>query len=283
MILLNLLIFVAIFIGVYIWKLDDLRSKIQTKSGLKKNKKAKKEDITSKNINRFNQFLKKKNSGYFSYERIEKYLKKNGNPLKLSPGGFLICKMLISIIIFIIFSSNVIFALLLSVLGFYLIDFIIYESNKSDMKKIRIQLVNIYDFLSIQTAAGVFVGNALTESYLMAENKRLKTALAELCAEINLTKDVEGALDKFGECFNSIEIDSFILVVKQSLKTGKIQKALEDLSSSQKDANLVLIQEHTDKINIVKDIIQMMMYFGILALIMFGLFMEIRFQLSGLF
>lgn len=252
---------------------------VTQKENSKKKKKSKKDDSYGK----INELMKKNKKGFFSYSRIHKYLKKNGNPLKVSPAGYIIVKCLSSIIIFIVFSSDVIIAIVAGIAGFFLINLIIYMSNKSDMKKIRLQIVDVYDFLSIQTAAGVFIGSALTECYLMVRNTRLKNSLAEMCAEINLTKDVIGALDNFGESFNSVEIEAFILTIKQSLRTGKIEKALNDLSNSQKDSNMVLVQEETDKISTSKDIIQLLMYFGILAAIMYGLFVEVSKGWTNLF
>lgn len=180
-----------------------------------------------------------------------------------------------SFIVFVIFSSNLFLAIVLGFLGFYLIDLIIFLNNSSEMKKIKVQLTDVYDFLNIQTSAGVFIGSALTESYLIVKNKRLKRALAELCAEINLTKDINLALDKFQRNFKSVEIETFTLTIKQSLRTGKIEQALNDLSNSQKEANLIIIQEQTESIKIYKDIIQLMMYVGILSMIFFGLLTEL--------
>ncbi|WP_291647959.1 hypothetical protein [Clostridium sp.] len=252
---------------------------VTQKEKIKKKKKNKKDDSTGK----LNDLMKKNEKGLFSYDRIHKYLKKNGNPLKVSPAGYIIVKCLSSIIIFVLFSSDVVIAIAAGIAGFFLINLITYMFNNSDMKKIRIQIVDVYDFLSIQTAAGVFIGSALTECYLMVRNTRLKNALAEMCAEINLTKDVIGALDNLGESFNSVEIEAFILTIKQSLRTGKIEKALNDLSNSQKDSNMILVQEETDKISTSKDIIQLLMYFGILAAIMYGLFVEVSKNWTNLF
>lgn len=222
-----------------------------------------------------NNILKTRNKGYFSYDRIYSYLKAKGNPLKLSPGGYIITKGLCSFIVFILSLDTEIFSILFAILGFFIIDLLIYIDDKNEMKKIRIQLADVYDFLNIQTSAGVFIGSALTEAYLIVGNKRLKRSMAELCAEINLTRDISTALDKFGENFKSVEIDAFILTIKQSLRTGKIQQALDDLSNSQKEINLITIQEQTDKIKVTKDIIQVLMYIGILAIIFFGLVTEV--------
>ncbi|MBB6716648.1 hypothetical protein [Clostridium gasigenes] len=249
----------------------------------KENIKNKKNNKKTESYGKLNEIMKKRSTGFFSYDRINSYLKMNGNPMKISPAAYILIKCLSSIIVFILFSSDIIIAFVGSIIGFYLVNLIIYSSNKKDMDKIKIQIVDVYDFLSIQTAAGVFIGSALTECYLMVRNTRLKNAFAEMCAEINLTKDVLQSLEKFGKSFNSVEIDAFVLTIKQSLRTGKIEKALNDLSNSQKDSNIILIQQQTDKIGTSKDIIQLMMYFGILATIMFGLFAEISKGWNGLF
>lgn len=227
--------------------------------------------------------IKRNNKGYFSYDRIYKYLKTRGNPMDLSPAGFLILKVLFSIIFFIILlGKDILASILAAIFGFFLLDLLHDLSDKNDMKKIRLQIADVYDFLNIQTAAGVFIGTALTEAYLIVRNKRLKKALAELCAEINLTKNIEVSLDNFNENFISVEIDAFVLTIKQSLKTGKSQQALEDLANSQKDANLVLLQEETDRVKSTKTIIQILMYMGILAVVFYGLFTELKDSFGGI-
>ena len=266
-ILLYAIIIVSVFITVYYFIINL--------------KMAKKDNFNA--IKGFNKFLMKNTSNYFSYDRIALYLKKNGNPLGVSPAGYLISKCIVAFMFFIITSANIIFSIIATVIGYCALDLIISISNKNDMKNIRLELADVYDFLSIQTSAGVFIGAALTESYLLVGNKRLKKALAELCAEINLTKDINNALDKFGESFNSVEIDCFILIIKQSLVSGKIEQALDDLSVAQKDANFVLLQEQNDRIQSSKGIIEVMMYIGIIAVIMYGLFIELVNEWSTVF
>lgn len=248
--------------------------KIQQKKA-KSNKKQKYQKVED--------ILKNRGKGYFSYDRISLFLKQNGNPLGLSPSGFLMSKFIIAFICFIVGTSEIVLAILFCVIGFFILDLLYIYNNKKDMKKINFQLVDVYDFLNIQCSAGVFVGNALTEAYLIVRNKRLKRALAELCAEINLTKDINRALDNFLINFKSVEIESFVLAIKQSLKTGVLQQSLEDLSNSQKEINSITVDEETDRIKLSKDLIQVLMYLGIIALIFFGLITELSAGWADLF
>lgn len=248
---------------------------------IKNKKKQKPKQQSYRNVN---DYLKRIEKGYFSYERIYKYLKVNGNPLELTPGGFVLCKILIGIIVFFISINNGFFmAIVMSIIGFAAPDIIYYLSNKNDMKKIRLELADVYDFLNIQTSAGVFIGSALTEAYLIVRSKRLKKAFAELCAEINLTKNIGEALDNFDSKFSSPEINSFVFAIKQSVITGRLHQALEDLSNSQKEINLILVQEQTNRIKINKDIIQLLMYIGILLTVFVGLLAEFSQNFNGIF
>lgn len=234
---------------------------------------------------RFNNYLRKNEEGYFSYKRIEKYLKKLGNPLELTPFGYIIGKLLIPVILFIAFliSNDYILAVISAAFGYFILDIILKTKDKQDMRVIKLELGDVYDLLNIQTTAGVFIGNALTECYLVASNKRFKMKLAELSAEINMTKNIEKALDNFQSNFNSSEIDNFVITIKQSLITGQTEEALEDISDSLKERNLIAIQEDTKKVNSTANIIQLLMYMGIMTTILYITGAELIKSWTGIF
>lgn len=278
---LYILIFLSIFTFIYIILSNIRNKKIQEKLDQMISMKGEYESNTN-SYSKFNNYLKKKN-GYFSYDRINDYLNSLGNPLDLTPAAYIIAKFSLALITFISFLTvNTFLALIGCLIAFFIIDICFRLSDKKDMKSIKLELSDVYDLINIQVSAGVFVGTALTEAYLIVTNKRFKKSLTLLSAEIAVTNNIESALDKFSKSFRSIEIDTFVMTIKQSFKTGRIQQAIEDSSNSLKEVNQLIIQEQTNRINTQKNFIQLAMYLGIIFVILYGLMIELSNSFSGI-
>jgi Flp pilus assembly protein TadB len=279
-IILYFLIFASVFVTAYI----SLHLYLDKKASEKINvlKSVSKDKIYQK----INKILKNKKDGYFSFSRIESYLIIKGNPLNISPGAYLVMKFFCSILmIFAVFgiSKNLFIAIFGIILGFFFIDLCLYISDKSDMKKIRFDLADVYDLVNIQTSAGVSISNAILDAYLTVRNKRFKRDLAVLSAEISITNDINRSLDSFEKKYNAVEINSFVMAIKQSIITGQTEKIFDDISDSLKESNFFSLQEEGNKIKSTKMIIQMLMYVGILSVIIFELFIEISKSWGGMF
>lgn len=221
--------------------------------------------------------LKENEKGYFSYERIEQYLKKNGSPLNLTPYSFIQYKVILSVLTLFAITKefNIFFGLIGSIIGFFLLDILIDISNSSDNDKIISDLSNIYDSLRIQTKAGVFITNALGECYLIAENKRLKKALSELNAELILNKNLERGIEEFNSKFNNNHIDLFCMTILQSAKSGKASETLSDLSEQIKEIDKSISSQKKNKISRKNTLIEMLIFIDILAILLFSVFNEL--------
>lgn len=264
MLFLNIGLFVAISISVYFY----IRFWIDRKLTL--------ESLGEKTIiNRLNNYLNKR-EGYFSYERIEKYLKRTGNSTGLTPLGYVTVKFLCSAVLFILFSlgKGYLLGTVLTIPGFFILDFIIRKKDKEDMKKINFELKNVIDLLKSQWSAGVPIDLAITEMYLTVINKRFKLALAILSSEIAYTHDIYRALDHFLERFGpqETEIKNFVLTIRQSIQTGKAKRLLDRQSKQiNKENYLLLNEEATKQIENTVDILAMLIFFGILAFMLYTL------------
>ena len=176
--------------------------------------------------------LKKSSKGYFSYERIEKYLNQMGvNDMfdsEVSPSSFILVKIFMALVLSLVGIKEGIFILTigLALLGFFIPDIFINLSNNEDNDKILIDLKKVYDTLRIQTKAGVFLTSSIAECYLVAENRRLKKALLELNNKIIAKNDIETAIEEFNAKFKNSYIDTFCIVIKQSLESGKTVQIL---------------------------------------------------------
>lgn len=209
-------------------------------------------------------YLKQFREGYFSYERIEKYLKSRGFDY-ITPAKYISIKFIVAAIFLILceLSGLYVIGIIVSITGFFLIDIIIAVKNKNDEEKIDAELGNVYSSLQIQMASGVFIGNALSDAYLVVKDKRLKEGLAIMSAEIKITKDIEKALDNFGERFISGSILNFVMVVKQSLETGQVEEEFQYMCEEMVEIKAIAAQEETKNIEDMATWIAFAIFLGV--------------------
>ena len=220
--------------------------------------------------------IEEKEHGYFSSKRISKYLKSRGFS-DLKPINYILLKFIMSILLFICFFVNygILISIFVSIIGFFLVDMAIELSNKQDNKKIVVDIVRVFDSIKIQIYSGVFITDILKESYLIARNKRFKKALRELSSELTLTNNLADSIDQFNTKFNCKFIDIFCLAIRQGNESGQINAILEDVSSSMKEIDLIIEKEETEKVKMKISFIQLLVYLGILAVVIYGIFNEI--------
>ena len=248
--------------------------------------------LINKSISRFtvkiiSSNLRKNAEGYFSYERIEKYMKSTGVDHlvneRFSPTGFIIVKIISAILFFMLGIScdNVFLAFILMIIGFFVFDIMIEISNKDDNEKILKDLKKVYDTLRIQSKANVFLTQSLAECYLITRNKRLKKALLELNAKIIANTDINEAIEDFGSKFKSIYIEQFCIVIKQSLESGKKVKILEDLSEQIRDIDEALAKKEEEKMKLKLEFYQFLIYIGVTGIIVYGIINELTSSLMN--
>lgn len=202
--------------------------------------------------------------GYFSYERIEKYLKSRGFEY-LSVTKYIVLKLINAAFFFVICELMGLYftGIIVATIGFFLIDIIILLKNRSDKKEIDFQLGSVYSMLEIQLTSGVFIGDAISSAYLVVSNERLKEQLAILSATISITKDIFAALENFKVMFNSQSIDNFVMVIEQALQTGKCEKDFEGLADGMADMREAEQEEQTKNIEDKVEILGICIFLGI--------------------
>ncbi len=226
-----------------------------------------------------NKMLNKNNEcdkAYFSYRRIEDFLKRSGSTT--TPIEFIAYKIFFSLIfIFIGFKSKGIMGAIIGcIIGFFLLDILIYIQNYYENKRIILDMCNVQDCLRIQRVGGVSLIDALCECYLIAKNKRVKKALAELNSELIINKNIELAIDSFNSKFNSTYIDSFCITIKQSSKSGKAGSALDDLATEVKDGREIEDDERIERSELIYDFNLIMILAGECMIIMYAMLNSIQ-------
>ncbi|MCR3758892.1 type II secretion system F family protein [Clostridium felsineum] len=256
-ILLDFAIFLLVFLSIYLYLSGERKAKLTSN---------------------MNSYLKKIN-GQFSYDNIEKYLRRCGNPYNLTPLGYILGKVLVaSILLFFSVISSAYFAVIpVTVVGYFLLDILLWIKDKKDTKQISFQFRDVYDLLNIQMTAGTFIGTALVDCYLVVSNPRFKKSLAILSAEISVTKNISQALKHFAEQYkeNNDDITNFVMTIEQSIQTGQSKEQLIDMSENISDMAVLAIQEQTEKVKSTSDNIKVLIFIGILVTIVYFVSMEI--------
>lgn len=221
--------------------------------------------------------LNRNKNGYFSYERIMEFLTRNGVDFiyqkKVSPIKFIVFKFLMGFLASLMclqVSATPVF-IPVGILVFFIPDIIIIYSNKSDNEHMLPDIKKIYDVIKVQALAGVYLTESLSECYLIVKNERLKDALLQMNNEIIAKKTMEEAVFNFNIQFHNSYIDTFCMIIKQSLVSGKKIQILEDISSNINNVQSAIYYLDKEKIDRRIQILELMIYIALMVICVFGI------------
>lgn len=221
---------------------------------------------------------------YFNYDEVEQYINSSGlafmTDYKMTPLMYVLLRTGLAIFLMIIGLQFSLFAgLVLLPIGYFGLDFIINVSDKSDNDKMLSDIEDVYDTLRIQTKAGVYITSVLTDCYLVVKNKRLKSAFLKLTSDIAAKNDIDIALDDFRAKFRNEYIDTLVIIIKQSMKTGQAAKMFDDIREQIADIDAAMIINEKNSINGKIILVQMLVYTVIIVVSVYITFISIA---SGL-
>lgn len=225
--------------------------------------------------------LKKSRLNYFNFHSIQKFLQTRGAVYMFgelaTPVTFLLIKLLAFLLLLMVGLSfnSVPAGLLLGLVGFFMPDILLNLSNSMDNDTMLSDIKCIYDTLRIQTKAGVFLSASLCECYLAVKNRRLKSALLELTNDISTRREVDDALERFNEKFDSGQIDIFCIVIRQSMESGRSVKVLEDLSLQMNDLQHSINLKEKEALDRKVQVIELLLFIGLLAVTVYSLGVEV--------
>lgn len=228
-------------------------------------------------LSNINEGLKQKENGYFSYNRIKEFLTRNGIDFfynnKVTPFNFILFKFLIAFLAsFICIQVWFLpFFILIGILGFFIPDIIVLHSNKSDNEQMLPDIKKVYDIIKVQTTAGVYLTESLSECYLFVKNERLKDALLQMNNEIIAKKTMEEAVYNFNRQFHNPYIDTFCMIINQSLVSGKKIQILEDISISINNVQGAIYYLDKEKIDRRIQVLELMIYIALMLICVFGI------------
>lgn len=119
-----------------------------------------------------------------------------------------------------------------AVLGWFFLDVILRLQNKSSNDEMMPDIMEMSRSVLYGKRGGQYIADALRDSVIVVENKRLKTALMKLRSELDSGRSLDSCLDELEMSFSNGEISSFCTVIKSLQSTGQVDEALRTLESN---------------------------------------------------
>ena len=163
-----------------------------------------------------------------------------------------------------------------SVIGWFFLDIILRAQNKSSNDEMMPDIMEMSRSVLYGKRGGQYIADALKDSVLVVENKRLKTALMRLRNDLDSERSLDECLEELEMSFSNGEISSFCTVIKSLQATGQVDEALRTLENSiereQESVNkrrCTILEQKTMMyvIFIAVDILAMILYCSIMKLL----------------
>ena len=97
----------------------------------------------------------------------------------------------------------------------------------------------------------------------------------ELTNDISTRREVDDALERFNEKFDSGQIDIFCIVIRQSMESGRSVKVLEDLSLQMNDLQHSINLKEKEALDRKVQVIELLLFIGLLAVTVYSLGVEV--------
>lgn len=215
-------------------------------------------------------------------EKIKLFLSQYGANYMMgrfvAPEEYMLINLFIGIILCVLGAVNfgIIGCVVGGWIGFNALKWLLILSNDADNKKILYDMKGVYDTLKIKTEGGMFLTSAIQECYKNARNARLKKALMEMHHELIAKSDVQVAVENLNIKFKNKYIDTFCVIIKQSLESGKTVDILHDMSEQLADMQEAINTKIKSKLEAQITVIQLLIYVAIIGISIYGLFMSMK-------
>lgn len=163
-----------------------------------------------------------------------------------------------------------------AVAGWFFLDLLLRLQNKSSNDEMMPDIMEMSRSVLYGKRGGQYIADALKDSVIVVENKRLKTALMKLRNELDSGRSLDSCLDELEMSFSNGEISSFCTVIKSLQSTGQVDEALRTLENNiereQVSVNKkrCIMLEHKTMIYVIfiaMDILAMILYCIIIKLL----------------
>ena len=123
-------------------------------------------------------------------------------------------------------------AILIGCVSFFFLDFYLSLENKQSNEEMMADICEMSRCVLYGKRGGQYIIDAIKDSVLVVENKRLKMAMIKLRSNLDAGRSLEEALNEFELSFTTPEIASFCTVIKSLQTTGHVEEALKTLENN---------------------------------------------------
>lgn len=148
--------------------------------------------------------------------------------------------------------------------GYMFLPIVLQISDDRDNEQMMPDIRKLFEYVKIQTKAGMYLTNTLAACYLSISNRRLKQALLEMNAQIVATNSIPAAIREFDEKFQNEYISQFCMIVRQSGESGRMSKMLDDMSRQITDMEKQLLRRRQNRMERKVLIITLLVFIGII-------------------
>ncbi len=161
------------------------------------------------------------------------------------------------------------------VFGYYLPDIFMDISNEADNNEMLEDIRALYDTLRIQAKAGVYLTQSIMDCYLIVKHPRMKAALLEFNNQMLAKNGLAQAIDSLEQKFDNPYMESFCIVLKQSMESGKSVQILTDLSTQMSDVEHAVRLKQKEKLDGQIQLLQLLLFAGMLGICIYGMAVEV--------
>ena len=123
-------------------------------------------------------------------------------------------------------------SIVVAILGFFFLDVVLRSLNKTSNEDMMDDICEMSRSVLYGKRGGQYISDALKDSVMVVENKRLKTALIQLGNDLDGGKSLDDCLQELEMSFSNGEISSFCTVIKSLQSTGQVDEALRTLENN---------------------------------------------------
>ena len=164
---------------------------------------------------------------------------------------------------------------LMGILGWFFFDLMLRTFNKGSNDDMMPDIMEMSRSVLYGKRGGQYIGDALKDSVMVVENKRLKTALIRMKNDLDAGKSIDEALDEFQSGFHNGEISAFCTVIKSLQSTGQVDEALKTLERSIEREQISVNKRRLTILENKTMMYVLLIAFDILAVILYCIIMKL--------
>lgn len=164
---------------------------------------------------------------------------------------------------------------LVGVAGFFFMDLYLRMRNKSSNEEMMTDIMEMSRSVLYGKRGGQYITDALKDSVIVVENKRLKLALIRLSNNLDSGMSIDECLQELELSFSSGEISAFCTVIKSLQSTGQVDESLKVLENNIEREQVSVNKRRCVILENKTMMYVMMVAFDILGLILYCVIMKL--------